>query len=116
MNEAALKAHLQSLEEVLLTNEVRNNPERIKELLAENFVEFGSSGYVSSYKDCVDGLGEVDMELSDFAMRLLTAEVAHVTFQTYNKNTQQQALRSSIWKEFNEEWKMVFHQATKTCD
>ncbi|SDC64792.1 DUF4440 domain-containing protein [Shouchella lonarensis] len=116
MNEAALKAHLQSLEEALITNEVRNNPARIKELLAESFFEFGSSGRVFSYEDCVDGLGKADMELSHFAMRLLTAEVAHVTFQTYNKKTQQQALRSSIWQKFNEEWKMVFHQGTKTCD
>lgn len=48
----ALSRHLRGLEEALLLPDVRKS-ERLVELLADNFVEFGSSGRIYTKADLV---------------------------------------------------------------
>lgn len=110
-----LKNHLQELEEKLLTPEVRSSKTELKKLLANEFFEFGSSGRVL-YKDenFEGGIGIIKVKFSDFEIHPLSEEIVLATYRTFNEETKQHALRSSIWKLNEGEWKMVFHQGTKT--
>ncbi|MBT2679343.1 DUF4440 domain-containing protein [Bacillus sp. ISL-35] len=110
-----LKNHLQELEEKLLTPEVRSSKTELKKLLADEFFEFGSSGRVL-YKDedFEGGIGVIKVKLSNFEIHPLSDEIVLATYRTFNEQTKQYALRSSIWKLNEGKWKMVFHQGTKT--
>ncbi|TXC76271.1 DUF4440 domain-containing protein [Metabacillus litoralis] len=110
-----LKEHLQQLEESLLKPEIRSSQQELKKLLAEKFFEFGSSGKVL-YKNediGVEGIGIVNMEISDFEIHPLSDEIVLATYCVFNVDNKQYSLRSSIWKLINERWQMVFHQGTK---
>jgi hypothetical protein len=111
----ALKEHIKQLEEKLLTPEVRSSKTELKKLLADEFFEFGSSGRVL-YKDedFEGGIGIIKVTLSDFDIHPLSENIVLATYRTFNEQTKQHALRSSIWKQNEGVWKMVFHQGTKT--
>ena len=110
-----LKEHIKHLEEKLLMPEVRSSKTELKKLLADEFFEFGSSGRVL-YKDenFEGGIGIINVTLSDFDIHPLSDNIILATYRTYNEDTKQHALRSSIWKLNEGVWKMVFHQGTKT--
>lgn len=110
-----LKEHIKKLEEKLLTAEVRSSKTELKKLLADEFFEFGSSGRVL-YKDedFEGGIGIIKITLSDFDLHPLSDHIVLATYRTFNEETNQHALRSSIWKLNEGVWKMVFHQGTKT--
>lgn len=109
-----LKEHLQLLEENLLTDEVRLDPNKLKNYLVEDFFEFGSSGHVWHMQSYLgeNGAGMIDASISNFSIHPLAENVVLVTYQLKNRTRHNDSLRSSIWKDFNEEWKMVFHQGT----
>ncbi|WLR42192.1 DUF4440 domain-containing protein [Bacillus carboniphilus] len=113
-----LEIHLQELEEKLLRTEIRSSQIELKKLLADDFFEIGSSGRIL-YKGeeiGVEGIGEVKMTMSDFEIHPLSSDIILATYVICNEIKKEYTLRSSIWKRFNEGWKMVFHQGTKTND
>jgi hypothetical protein len=90
----------------------------VGELLAESFVEFGSSGRVFSKAQIVSALLEespVTVSASDFKVRVLAPGVALVTYRT-ERHVQPpvHALRSSVWVRGQGGWQMVFHQGTRS--
>lgn len=107
----------------LLKSEVRKSAERINELLAEDFIEFTSSGNVAFYE-----VGEVfqekndntelDWEIKDFIVRELSDKCVLAMYKVIKHDeideSKKYSLRSSIWKDFNGHWKMIFHQGTLT--
>jgi hypothetical protein len=108
--------HIRELEEKLLTPEVRSSKSELQNLLADDFFEIGSSGRLL-YKDeeiSEDGIGIVKMKLSDFELHPLADELVLATYRIFNELNNQHSLRSSIWKQHEGIWKMVFHQGTKT--
>ncbi|MBT2640390.1 DUF4440 domain-containing protein [Bacillus sp. ISL-39] len=111
-----LKEHIKHLEEKLLTSEVRSSKTELKRLLADEFFEFGSSGRVlhkdENFKD--GGIGMIKATISNFDIHTLSENIVLATYRTFNEQTKQHALRSSIWKLNEGIWKMVFHQGTKT--
>ncbi|MBC1892129.1 nuclear transport factor 2 family protein [Listeria booriae] len=111
-----LKALLQNREEQLLRPEIRTSKEALSQLLAADFFEFGSSGRVLYREEEIDetGIGVVDMQLSDFEIKPLAADVVLATYRIFNVEQKQSSLRSSIWKFQNNRWQLVFHQGTKT--
>ncbi|MCM3575329.1 DUF4440 domain-containing protein [Mesobacillus subterraneus] len=110
-----LKKHIKQLEKKLLTTEVRSSKTELKKLLADEFFEFGSSGKVLYKDEDFDGgIGLIKVTLSDFDIHPLSENIVLATYQTFNEDTKQHALRSSIWKLNEGVWKMVFHQGTKT--
>ncbi|WP_226087705.1 DUF4440 domain-containing protein [Mesobacillus sp. S13] len=110
-----LKDHIKQLEEKLLTAEVRSSKTELKKLLADEFFEFGSSGRVLYMnEDFEGGIGIIKVTLSDFDIHPLSDQIVLATYRTFNEETNQHALRSSIWKLKDGVWKMVFHQGTKT--
>lgn len=113
----ALTDLLESLERQLLSPSVRRS-ERAGQLLADDFVEFGSSGRVFGRAEILTALrDETPMAItaSAFALRLLGPETALLTYRTVRQGESPcHALRSSIWQCDGGTWRMVFHQGTPT--
>jgi hypothetical protein len=115
----SLAVHLEALERELLAHAVRVSS-RAAELLADDFIEFGSSGRVFDKAKILAALAsEIDNPLSsnatDFKVMRLGPDTALVTYRTYrNAEPSIGALRSSIWKRHNGQWQMIFHQGTKS--
>src|SRR5438309_1447661 len=102
----------------LLQPEVRGSSERVADLLADDFVEFGSAGEVFDKKQIVEALrNEVGTKrsLSQFASTMLSDNIALVTYRAVRAGEPPvTTLRSSIWRLRNGRWQMVFHQGTLT--
>jgi hypothetical protein len=110
---------LRQLEERLLQPETRRAPAEVAALLADHFVEFGSSGRVWDKASTVAALPQeapatAPRELHDFVARRLAADVVLVTYRLVGLGGAPPAstLRSSIWKSVGERWQMIFHQGT----
>ena len=114
-DQGALKEHLWQLEEKLLQPEIRTSPEELRNLLSNDFFEFGSSGKVL-YNDAIeaDGIGVVKMTLSNFEIHQLSTKCSVNYLRIFNEVRMQHTLRSSIWKFSDGKWKMFFHQGTPT--
>lgn len=109
------------LETRLHRKAVRNSAEQVSELIADEFIEFGSSGSIYNKTSTIESLKEeaVDLEITveDFAAQNLADGVVLVTYRTSKLDsdtmTKFSSLRSSIWKNINGKWQMFFHQGTK---
>jgi len=113
----SLEEHLRQLEERLLQSEVRQSTEELDKLLADEFVEFGSSGAVYKKEDVIGGIPPVKMTITDFKAKLLAPEVVLTRFQVIKNqgsDKEEHSLRSSIWKQIQGKWQLVFHHGTPT--
>ena len=108
-----LEQALRALEERLLDPAIRGSANQVDLLLADEFVEFGSSGHIYDKPAVMEAL-QLDpgfdgrRTIGDFRVRDLAPTVALVTYQIRETGT----LRSSIWRLEEEQWRMVFHQGT----
>jgi glyoxylase I family protein len=113
----ALEAELKGLEESLLVPDIRKSTQLV-ELLADAFIEFGSSGRVYTKDDLVAVLqaeSPVVQTTSDFQVMTLAPDVALLTYRIRRHSEPVvDTLRSSLWRRSNGKWQMVFHQATVT--
>jgi hypothetical protein len=114
-------AKLRHLEEELLQAEVRGSTERLAALLADDFMEFGSSGRVFNKKQIIAALQKeapTRRSLTGFAATMLSEDVALVTYRATRRSkgsaSAVHTLRSSIWRLSNGQWQMLFHQGTLT--
>ena len=119
-------AEIRSLEEALHRPSVRRSRDALEQLLAQGFIEFGSSGSVYRRDELIarlvqedDNGDEVQSELGacDYALTSISADAALLTYRTYHKESdgeQRLVLRSSIWKYAEGRWQMLFHQGTLT--
>ena len=110
---------LHTLEEDLLRPGVRRSRERLGDLIADDFVEFGASGRVfdkHDVLDAADGLPNVKLPLSDVRVKAMTSSVALVTYRSVTvaaDGREAHALRSSLWARSDDgHWRIVFHQGT----
>ena len=105
------------LEEELWREETRYDNRRMREVMAPDFLEFGRSGRVYRREDSLAvARRPIDavLPLPDFRARLLTPDVAQVTYNsavTYD-GVVQRARRSSIWSRTSSGWVLRFHQGT----
>lgn len=113
-----LKEIIYKLETDLLRPEVRKSVERLDEFLADDFIEYGSSGLVYKKDDILKRLPlEVSTlyTLYDFEVILLSTNIIQSRFKTERINldgTKTQSLRTSLWKNSDDKWQMSFHQGT----
>lgn len=107
----------------LLKSEVRKSSEKIAELLSDDFIEFTSSGRVDSYEvgevfQSKDDNTELNWEIKDFNIRELSKDCVLAMYKVIKYDeideNKKYSLRSSIWKCFEGQWKMIFHQGTLT--
>jgi hypothetical protein len=111
-------ALLRDLEEELLKPEVRRSADRLSYLLADEFIEFGSSGRIFDKRQIIDALQQETADtaqpltLLNFAVRRLAPDVVLVTYRATIQHRRESRLRSSIWKMIEGRWQMLFHQGT----
>lgn len=115
IGKASWSKRLHALEMELLDPDVRGDRDRLKELLHDDFVEFGSSGHVYGKQDLIDmitGESHAPVMIRDFDARQLAEDAALVTYRSVGQSGQE-ARRSSVWVRDEGEWKMTFHQGTR---
>jgi hypothetical protein len=108
---------VRDLEEDLLKPEVRRSAERVNNLLADDFIEFGSSGRIFDKRGIIealqlDTLDRPSISVDHFPVRRLAPDVMLVTYRADSPDLPEPRLRSSIWKLIDGRWQMVFHQGT----
>ncbi|MBD8038419.1 DUF4440 domain-containing protein [Solibacillus sp. A46] len=110
-----LKEHLQQLEESHTGLEVRMSRERLDEILADDFFEIGSSGFMYDKKECLEtGVVLTEMKLHNYEIYPLAHDVVLATYFLVDTTRERNTLRSSIWKFIDGKWQLYFHQGTIT--
>jgi hypothetical protein len=108
---------LERLEEELWREETRFDKQRMNDLIASDFFEFGRSGRIYQRNDTLAAERqkiEAVIPLPDFQVRLLNESIAQVTYNsavTYD-GVVEYARRSSIWSRTTSGWVLRFHQGT----
>jgi hypothetical protein len=113
-------AYFFDLETSLHKSEIRKSPEAAAALLADGFIEFGSSGRIWDKSSIVESMRNEEPQaqeiiVEDFVARELAPDVVLVTYISRTLTAYQPTLRSSIWKNIATKWQMVFHQGTVSC-
>ena len=105
----------------MLTPQARASPEELARLLADDFLEFGSSGRVFDRQQVIATLPLQPKEqfaLTEFQVRLLAPTITLAMYRVVRSGEQHEApqgsLHSSIWRWAGGRWQMVFHQGTPT--
>ena len=121
--EPDLEQELRELEESHLRADVRSSPEAMRALLADDFVEFGSSGRVldrAAVEASVAGQTAFGYRVDDFMVRTLSPDTALTTYRLSawpaSGGPVRVTLRSSVWVRREGHWVMTFHQGTATED
>lgn len=112
---------IRHLEEQLLLDEVRTSANILEKIIDPNFFEIGSSGKIYRYKSG-DTFLPVNGKcyINNFSIRELAYSVILVTYEFHmvaSKISKSKCtLRSSIWKQNEFGWKIIFHQSTPVLD
>lgn len=111
---------LRAREQALLDPAVRRDRARVAELLADDFLEFGSSGRIWTREAILDLLATESYDppaMEEFQCDLIGEDVALVTYKTVRADAasglRAEVLRSSIWIREAGDWRVRFHQGTK---
>lgn len=113
-NDDLMRAILE-LEERLLTQDVRTSRQSLDGLLADDFVEIGSSGRVYDKASIIDALlteTRRDITVSEFKVREMSTDQAHATYRATDAATGSASNRSSVWRYEQGVWRMAFHRGT----
>jgi len=113
-----MKELIYKLETDLLKPEVRASVEKLNELLADDFIEYGSAGLVYDKNTILERLPQGNSPsytLLDFDFVVLSKDIVQTRFKTDRVNldgTKTTSLRTSLWRKANDKWRMFFHQGT----
>jgi len=116
MNE--LKEIIYKLETDLLKPEVRSSVDLLNTLIADDFIEYGSSGLIYDKKNILERLPKglsPTYNLYDFECINLSEDIIQTRFKTDRinlDNTKTTSLRTSLWRNSNDNWQIFFHQGT----
>jgi hypothetical protein len=117
MNKELLNT-LMALEKSLHSASVRRSKEKLNDLLHDEFEEIGASGSSYNKIQMIEALTREThhrIEASGFELRMLSKDIAKLKYKTTTilaNNTARTAVRTSIWKHEQGQWKMIFHQGT----
>ncbi len=110
---------IKDLEVELFQPSVRKSTDRLNELLADDFLEFGASGSRYTKDDELEHLPKLDeakYTVHDFATVQIAPDTVLATYrvekQVLNSGEKSFSLRSSLWQERNGQWQVFFHQGT----
>jgi hypothetical protein len=109
-----LKQHLKELEESHIKIDVRKSREIFGRILADDFFEIGSSGYIFYREECLESAVLTECTLHNFEIFPLAKGVVLTTYFISDKTRNRNTLRSSIWEFIDERWQLYFHQGTIT--
>lgn len=114
-----LESQLLQLETALTESETRSSREQLDRLLAEDFLEIGSSGKIFTKAHALERLPASTeknvYEISHFHIRVLSPDLVQTIFKT--KRTTDgtdilNSLRTSLWRKNGNTWQMLYHQGT----
>jgi hypothetical protein len=115
----SLTEELLGFENKLVDPELRRNPDKLASLLADDFIEFASSGHAYDKKRILFLLRRQmpsRLYIEEFRVIQITESAALVTHRARTESTQgseaRYSLRSSLWILRDGAWQMVFHQGT----
>jgi hypothetical protein len=116
-----LREELRGLEDSLANPRVRRSAAKLARLIADDFREFGSSGRIFDKGQIIAELQRqepCELSLQEFQAVYLAADIVLVTYraraQFSHSMAPRDSLRSSIWRQRNGKWEVVFHQGTPT--
>lgn len=119
--ESSQAAVVRQLEERLLQPEVRKSARDVAHLLADEFIEIGSSGGVFDKQQIIESLQNepvIHRSFMDFKTSILAPDVILAIYRAIRHGAPGErptiSLRSSVWKLINGRWQMIFHQGTLT--
>jgi len=114
-----LERDLRAREESHLRYESRSCAESMADFLADEFVEFGSSGRMIDRGSAIDAAASgapFHFRIDAFAVQRLAEEVALTTYRlsawSESESEAKITLRSSVWVYRVGRWQMIFHQGT----
>jgi hypothetical protein len=114
-----LKQQLIELELYLLKSEVRTSAKELSALIHDDFLEFGGSGIRFGKEEVLIRLPQVkcpEFNATDFELRMLAPDLAQLLYRATilkpNEFITRYSLRSSLWKEEDGRWQLIFHQGT----
>jgi len=117
--QASLREHILSLEQRLLHPDLRQSPSELDLLLADDFLEYGSSGSIYRKRDVIDALQHESPQLrslTEFNVVALANDVVLATYRIARHglpgSAPSHSLRSSVWKLNLGKWQLLFHQGT----
>ena len=96
-----------ALEEKLHRPDIRRSFESVSALLADDFVEFGSSGGVHGKAETIGALAAEPVDQAapavqayDYAVRSIATDAVLLTYRSIRKSAggERQTLRCSVWK------------------
>jgi hypothetical protein len=122
MENVSLLSILRELECELHQPKCRGDRERLAQLLAPDFMEFGRSGatYTRDYELMAlpSDPEPPQIHAQNFAVKQLSDSISLLTYRDAHVNSLGELFRytnrSSIWRLDSSGWQMVFHQGTPT--
>ncbi len=119
MDIKTLTETIKRLEKSLHKPGFRKNPVKLNKIIADEFIEIGKSGKIWNKTAIIDALkNEISTEITmtDFVLSVLSENLVLVIYTahqiTKDGSSESNSMRSSIWKLFGNDWKMIFHQGT----
>jgi len=110
---------IKALEIELLQPGVRKSKKRLNELIADNFLEIGASGKQYNKKDTIDNLleeNEIKFSINNFNTVEIASDTVLATYEVEKENLgsnkKNYSTRTSIWKNIDGNWQIIFHQGT----
>lgn len=117
MEHLSLEEQILYLEKQLMTYDYNE----LNEYLADDFIEYGSSGNIFDKSAQLDAVRDdktvthsIKYTVTDFNIKLLAEDLVLATYRSLRHNDRKLVLRSSIWKKVLGKWQMIFHQGTPT--
>lgn len=108
------------LEHTLQSIDARSSVEELNNFIADDFLEFGTSGNKYNKQETLSSLpteqGKYKYVMSDFSIKQISENIIQATYKTdrtENDTNKVTSLRSSLWRNESGQWKMFFHQGTK---
>ena len=112
---------LRTLEMRLQDPAVRRDPARVEALVADDFIEFGSSGWRRDRTAILNALEaegalEYSVESDSYALQVISEDAALLTYRSFHRlpdgRAERFVNRSSLWQKIYGNWRMRFHQGT----
>jgi len=117
--EASIREHILALEQRLLDPDVRQSASELEQLLADEFLEFGSSGSIYRKPDVLAMLQLESPQLRTLLEFHVLSPTPDVVLATYRLTCRaspgapaMHSLRSSVWRLKQGKWQLLFHQGT----
>ena len=93
-----------------------NSREHLERILSKDFFEYGKSGKIYDRESTISALMSMtkdkNIEISQFEITELHDDVIIVHYISSHRDDNSQALRTSIWRLEDGDWKLLFHQGT----